>query len=75
MKKIILVLASVFMLTSCIYEDYHHYQPSYRRPPYNDRNGRPPGPGNHNNGRPPRSGNHNYGRPPYNNGNRHNGRH
>jgi hypothetical protein len=54
MKKVILILASVFMLTSCIYEDYHHYPTSNRRPPYNNGNRRPP----------------NHGRPPYNNGNK-----
>ena len=64
MKKIILILASVFMLTSCIYEDYHHYPPSRGRPPYNNGNRRPPRPGYPN-----------YGRPNHNNGNRHNGRH
>ena len=76
MKKIILILASVFMLTSCIYEDYNHYPPSRGRPPYNNGNkrpignGGPPKPGNPNNGRP------NHGRPNPNNGRpNHNNRH
>lgn len=41
MKKVILILASAFMLTSCIYEDYNHYSPPRSRPPYNNNHGRP----------------------------------
>ena len=75
MKKLVLILASVFMLTSCIYEDYHHYPSS--RPPYNNGNRRPPGygrpPGNN---RPPGHGRPDGNKGPHhnNNGNRPGGR-
>ena len=72
MKKIVLILASAFMLTSCIYEDYHNYPPSGRRPPYYNGNGRPPG-----NSRPPRPERPNNGGPHHNGnmGGRPHGRH